>query len=202
MNSSKVLSEPVVPEKYIDFGKLNRSLSQEIRERTGENISFCYQCRTCANGCPFFEAMDYSCNAVLRMIQFGMRREVLGCSTIWLCVGCHTCSSQCPNGIDIAAVMDTLRQMAQEEGVAIPQMGIFYFHQEVLRSLKRHGRTYKLGVMWRHKFLTRRWFSDIGVGLKMLFRHKLELKPSHIKAIGELAPFFESPRGRGNEQYP
>lgn len=196
MRQSQPLVEPAVPGMAINFAQTDRSLVQEIKKRTGQNIGCCYQCRTCANGCPFVASMDYSPNAVLRMIQYGMRREVLGCSTIWLCVGCHTCSSQCPNAIDLAAVMDTLRQMAQEEGVAIPQPEIFHFHQEVLRSLKRHGRTHKLGVMWRHKLLTRRWFSDIDLGLKLLVKRKLELKPSRIRGVSEIEPFFKSPKGR------
>lgn len=194
MNSSKLLPEPFDPDKSIEFGKLGRSLSQEIRERTGENINLCYQCRTCANGCPFLEAMDYSCNAVLRMLQFGMRREVLGCSTIWLCVGCHTCSSQCPNSIDIAAVMDALRQMAQEEGAPVPQPDILYLHQAVLRSLKRYGRAHKVYIMWRHKLKTRRWLTDIDLGLKMLVKHKLELKPCRMTALEEIEPFFAPPK--------
>ncbi len=177
----------------------DHSLALEIEERSGQNFRACYHCQACANGCPFLAAMDYAPNAVLRLIQYGLRQEVLGCSTIWLCVGCHTCSSQCPNAVDIAAVMDTLRQMAQEEGVASPQPEISFFHQEVLRSLSRHGRTHKLGIMWRHKLLTRRWLSDLDVGLKMLVKRKLELKPSRIKALGEIAPFFKPVKGAEHE---
>lgn len=194
MMPSQTLVNPAVPGTAINIAPADRSLVREINERTGQNIGRCYQCRSCANGCPFLGAMDYSPNAVLRLIQYGWRREVLGCSTIWLCVGCQACSSQCPNAIDLAAVMDALRQMAQADGVPVPQPEIFYFHQEVLRSLKRYGRTHKLGVMWRHKLLTRRWFSDLDVGLKMLVKRKLELKPSRIKGVAEIEPFFKAPR--------
>ena len=187
--------EPVAPESAINIGQLDRSLALEIKKRTGENVGLCFQCRTCANGCPFVTAMDYPANAVLRMIQFGMRREVLGCSTIWLCVGCNACSNECPNAIDVAAVMDALRQMAQEEGVASAQPDILSFHQAVLRSLKRYGRAYKLGIMWHHKLKSRRWFTDMDVGLKMLFKRKLELKPSRMRAMREIESFFMVPTG-------
>ena len=195
MISSKPLEKPAAPGTAIDVGGLERSLALEIMERTGEDIRRCYHCGSCANGCPFVEAMDYPANAVLRLIQFGMRRQALECSTIWLCVGCHSCSSQCPMAIDIAAVMDALRQMALEDGAAVPQPDILTFHQEVLRSLKRYGRTHKLGIMWRHKLLTRRWFSDVDVGLKLLVKRKLDLKPSRIRALGEIGPFFNAPKG-------
>jgi heterodisulfide reductase subunit C len=123
-----------------------------------------------------------------------MRQEALECGTIWICVGCHTCSSQCPMGIDIASVMDTLRHMALEEGAAVAEPNILGFHEEVLRSLERYGRAHKLGIMWRYKLLTRRWFDDMDVGLKMLVKRKLELKPSRVKAIGEIIPFCKGYR--------
>jgi len=135
--------------------------------------------------------MDYPPNAVLRLLQYGMTQEVLTCKTIWVCVGCHTCSSQCPMGIDLAAVMDKLRLMAVEEGVAIASPHILNFHEEVLRSLERYGRAHKLGIMLRHKMSTRSWFKDLDVGLKMLTKRKLDLWPSKVKDIKEIADLFQ-----------
>jgi len=135
--------------------------------------------------------MDYPPNAVLRLLQYGMTQEALTCKTIWVCVGCHTCSSQCPMGIDLAAVMDTLRLMAVEEGVAIGSPHILDFHEEVLRSLERYGRAHKLGIMLRHKMSTKSWFKDLDVGLKMLAKRKLDLWPSKVKDIKEIAGLFQ-----------
>jgi heterodisulfide reductase subunit C len=169
----------------------DRFLAEEIRERTGEEVHRCYHCRSCANGCPFIQAMDYPPNAVLRLVQYGLRQEVLGCKSIWICVACHTCSSQCPMGIDIAAIMGALRYLALEGGVPAAEPNILGFHREVLRSIERYGRTHKLGIMLRYKLLTRRWFSDVDVGLKMLAKRKLDLKASRVEAMGEITPFFK-----------
>jgi heterodisulfide reductase subunit C len=169
----------------------DRFLAEEIRERTGEEVHRCYHCRSCANGCPFIQAMDYPPNAVLRLVQYGLRQEVLGCKSIWICVACHTCSSQCPMGIDIAAIMGALRYLALEGGVPAAEPNILGFHREVLRSIERYGRTHKLGIMLRYKILTRRWFSDVDVGLKMLAKRKLDLKASRVEAMGEITPFFK-----------
>ena len=168
-----------------------RSLAAEISERSGTNLQSCYHCGSCANGCPFIQAMDYPPNVVLRLLQFGRRQEVLGCKTIWTCVGCHSCSSQCPMAIDMAAVMETLRRLAVEEGVAIGRPEILDFHEEVLRSLERYGRAHKLGIMWRYKVQTRRWFRDLDLGLKMLARRKLDLRPSRVRAGGEIRGLFK-----------
>ena len=168
-----------------------RSLIDEVKERSGTEISLCYQCQACGNGCPFVKAMDYRPNQVLRLLQFGMREAALTCKTIWVCVGCHTCSSQCPMAIDIAAVMDTLRLMAVEEGVAIGKPNIIDFHEEVLRSLEKYGRAHKLGIMMGYKRQTGGWLKDLDVGLKMLAKRKLELFPTRVKATGEIADLFQ-----------
>ena len=175
----------------MDTASQKRSLADAVMARSGTNFKACYHCRACAGGCPFIKAMDYPPNAVLRLLQYGMTQEVLTCKTIWVCVGCHTCSSQCPMGIDLAAVMDTLRLMAVEEGVAIASPHILDFHEEVLRSLERYGRAHKLGIMLRHKMSTKSWFKDLDVGLKMLAKRKLDLWPSKVKDIKEIAGLFQ-----------
>lgn len=195
MSPSQVWAKPAAPEKVIPAGRLDRSLAWEIMERTGEDISRCYHCGSCANGCPFIQALDYRPNQVLRLVQFGMRREVLTCGAIWVCVGCNTCSSQCPMAIDMGAVMDVLRHLAIEEGAVVAEPDILGFHQEVLRSLKRYGRAHKLGIMWRYKLKTRSWLKDMDVGLKMLARRKLEFKPSRVRALQEIAPFIKGYTG-------
>jgi heterodisulfide reductase subunit C len=93
--------------------------------------------------------------------------------------------------INIASIMEVLRYMAVAEGVAIAKPEILDFHEEVLRSLERHGRAHKLGIMWRYKVQTRRWFSDLDIGLKMLARRKLDLRPSRVQAIEEIAQLFK-----------
>jgi len=172
-------------------GERNRSLLAEVKERSGTDFNRCFQCRACGNGCPFVQAMDYPPNAVLRLLQYGLDQQALECKTIWVCAGCHTCSSQCPMAIDMAGVMGTLRLLAVERGVAIAKPNILDFHEEVLRSLERYGRAHKLGIMWRYKLQTRRWFSDMDTGLKMLAKRKLELRPSRVKAIKEIEDLFK-----------
>ncbi len=168
--------------------KLDRdcaSLADQIQRRSGVNINACWHCQSCANGCPFVEAMDHPPNVVIRYAQLGMRREALQNSGIWICVGCNTCSIQCPNAIDIPAVNDALRQMALESGVPVAEPDILAFHHEVLNSIERHGRTHKLEIMMRYKLRKRDWFTDMLVGLKMLLKRKLELLPSKSSAAGK-----------------
>jgi heterodisulfide reductase subunit C len=190
MNQAKPLRKPDTAQTAVQVGT-SRSLGREVMERSGTNLYSCYHCGSCANGCPFIQAMDYPPNVVLRLLQYGMRQEVLQCGTIWICVGCHTCSSQCPMAIDMAAIMETLRHKAVEEGVAIARPDILDFHEDVLQSLERHGRAHKLGIMLRHKVRTRRWFRDMDLGLKLLAKRKLDLRASRIKNTGEIKSLFQ-----------
>ncbi len=45
---------------------------------------------------------------------------MLGSRAIWLCASCEACTTRCPMGIDMAAVMDALRMMAVERKAALP----------------------------------------------------------------------------------
>jgi heterodisulfide reductase subunit C len=178
-----------IPEA-VSVSELDRHLASEVNRRSHTDLNSCYQCRACGNGCPFVESMDYPPYGVIRLVQYGMRQKALECATIWVCVSCHTCSSQCPNNIDIAAIMDTLRSLALEERATIATPDILAFHLEVLRSIERYGRTHKLGIMLRHKLLTGQWFKDVDVGLKMLAKRKLDFMPSRIKAVKEINRLF------------
>jgi heterodisulfide reductase subunit C len=174
----------------IALDEQDRFLARDIQRLSGTNLNRCYHCRTCGNGCPFIRAMDYPPNGIIRLVQYGLRQQALESHTIWICVGCHTCSVQCPMEIDIAAIMATLRRLALEEGAMIAETNILDFHREVLHSIKRYGRTHKLGIMLRYKARVRQWFADLDVGLRMLAKRKMDLKASRVKAIGEITRLF------------
>lgn len=169
---------------------MNNGSSRALLARSGVNVNLCLHCQSCAGGCPFTEAMDFLPNRVLRLIQLGMEDQALRCSTIWACVGCNTCSIQCPMAIDIPAVMDTLRHMALEKGVTIAEPDVLAFHQEVLHSIEKHGRAHKLEIMLRFKMKTGNYFQDLQTGLRMLAKRKLDLAPSKVNRITEIQAMF------------
>ena len=177
--------------KFTDISRRDQNFVEEVKRRSGVDINLCWHCQTCAGGCPFVTAMDYPPNRVIRLTQLGLKKEVLESSGIWICVGCNTCSVQCPHAIDIPAVNDTLRQMAMEEGVKIAEPNILHFHQEVLNSIERYGRTHKFEIMLRYKLRRWDWFTDVAVGLKMFTKRKLELLPSRSKDMKTIKKLFQ-----------
>jgi heterodisulfide reductase subunit C len=161
-------------------------------ENLGEDFHRCFHCRCCGSGCPFIEAMDRPPNAVIRLLQFGLLQEALGSNTIWVCVACNTCAMECPMAIDIAALMDKLRHLALQKGVAVAEPDVLKFHRTVLDSIARYGRAHKLEIMMRYKLTTRHWLQDLQVGLKMLAKRKLDLLPSRVQRIDEIKALYAS----------
>jgi heterodisulfide reductase subunit C len=88
----------------------NLEFKERVEELSGENIDLCFQCGACSSGCPMTEEMDYLPSKIIRMVQMGME-EALDTNTIWVCTTCFNCEVRCPRGIDIANVMEALRQL-------------------------------------------------------------------------------------------
>jgi heterodisulfide reductase subunit C len=158
-----------------------RTGAEAIRQQVGVNIDVCLHCRCCGAGCPFSAAMDYYPHQIMRLIQFGLVDEALNSTAIWTCVGCYTCSAQCPMAIDVPAVMDALRHMALRNAATVAEPKILAFHREVQRSIAKYGRTHKAEIMLRYKFKTRQFFSDVTTGLRMFAARKLEFSPSRVR---------------------
>ena len=154
------------------------------------NVQDCYQCQKCSAGCPVAFAMDFKPNQIMQMVALGMKDRVLSSKTIWVCASCYTCSTRCPNDIDIAKVMDWLRQSALQEGVTPAEKEAPLFHAAFLESVRTHGRVHELGMMARYKMKTGKFFDDFKLGWKMFTKGKLKLWPSRVHNKKEIAKLF------------
>ncbi|RLF05633.1 MAG: heterodisulfide reductase [Thermoprotei archaeon] len=105
-----------------------KGLAQKVYELTNENVYLCHQCGTCSGSCPLVNLMDIPPNQVIRMIQLNML-DVLNAKTIWICASCYNCTVRCPREIDIARVINALRNIKMRKGEAVvdlrrvPQVG-------------------------------------------------------------------------------
>ncbi|MCK4317711.1 4Fe-4S dicluster domain-containing protein [Candidatus Bathyarchaeota archaeon] len=92
------------------MGPKNKYFKDRVTELSGENVDLCFQCGACSSGCPMTQEMDYLPSKIIRMVQLGLE-EALESKTIWVCTTCFNCEVSCPRGIDIANVMEALRQL-------------------------------------------------------------------------------------------
>jgi heterodisulfide reductase subunit C len=165
---------------------------EEVNKRIdGVPIQRCYHCRKCTAGCPMTSAMDFNINRIIKMIQLGMRDQVLNSSTIWLCVSCETCITRCPNEVDIARLMDVLRQMAIESDVGAKEKNILKFHEAFLSNIKIGGRINEPLMMVQYKLKSGDLFSDMAMGLSMLKRGKLAFLSPRTKDMQSVRRIFE-----------
>lgn len=115
------------------------SLPERLAGETAISVSSCFQCKKCSGGCPLTFAMDLLPDQVIRLALLGQEELLLGCRTIWVCSACETCTTRCPNDIDIAGVMDWLKEEAVRRGKALPQPEVAAFHRFFLESIQRAG---------------------------------------------------------------
>ena len=94
-----------------------QGLIEKISELCEQNLYACYQCGKCSGGCPSVRQMDILPNEVIRLLQTRKVNDALNCSTIWICATCFTCTVRCPRGIDLARVMESLRQIHLRKNV-------------------------------------------------------------------------------------
>jgi heterodisulfide reductase subunit C2 len=154
-----------------------------VRTRTGEAVELCFQCQTCASGCPLAYAMDLTPVQLLRAIRLGLDEEVLASRTIWLCASCQTCTTRCPQGIDIARVMDAVRGVSLEEGRPAALRRVRAFYKTALSNMRLFGRMYEAGLMGVLKLRTGEFRKDLGLGMAMVRRRKLRFFPSFAGLI-------------------
>ncbi len=170
--------------------EIKADLARVIEEKTDENAYLCYQCIRCTSGCPVTDFFDYTPNEIMRLVQIGDDEAALNAKTPWLCAACLTCSTRCPQGLDIARIMETLTQLALERGIKPKVPEVALFNKVFLTNANLFGRVYELGLMGTMNFLNavttlqpKRMFDDVmDLGLEMIKKSKISLVPSFSRS--------------------
>ena len=168
-----------------------KGFMERVSELSGENVARCYYCLRCSAGCPAAEFMEYTPAQILRLVQLGQKEALLSSSAIWLCIGCETCGTRCPNEIHAGAVIDALRHVAIEEKVAPGERRVFKLHEAFLDSIRYFGRLHELSMLVQYKLTSRDLVSDIDMGLDMFVKGKIHPLPKRIKGMDEIKRLYE-----------
>lgn len=178
----------------------DRTFRDIVVESVGEELFDCYQCYKCSAGCPVAFAMDLLPHQVIRSVLFNQKERVFSSKTIWICASCETCTTRCPNEIDIAKVMDVLRQIHRESKLVAREPKIRLFHDAFLNSIRKRGRVHELTMIGQYnrtsgdlrtKLRTGEWKNDLKLGMKMFMRGKLKLLPPRCGGVKEVREIFE-----------
>ncbi len=163
--------------------KADTALAEEIKKRCGENVFLCYQCKKCASGCPSRAFMDSTPTELMRQVQLGMTDEAMKSNTIWFCLSCQTCSARCPQDIDIAHVVDTLRIIVQERKIKSKTGHAALLNRIWMLLLRYMGRMYEMGLAGMMNLLTGKPFKDMKLAMKMIKKGKIKMLPSIKKPL-------------------
>jgi len=165
----------------------SETLAAIVERQTGSNTFLCYQCVRCSSGCPVAEHMDLMPNQVMRAIQFD-DVSVLEANTPWICAACETCTTRCPQGLDIAAVMDVLRMETRRRGLKPPVREVELFTKTFLTVIGALGRLYEAGMMAAMNMITLRPLKDMDLGARMILKRKIRLLPEFVRPPRRVTP--------------
>lgn len=162
---------------------IDLTFAQSIHEQSGQDVNVCYQCRKCTAGCPIVHEMDLTPTQIVQAIRLGDKEAVFGSKTIWLCASCETCTTRCPQDLDLARVMDAARALALRQGLtpALPDVKAFY--RSMLQAVRLWGRVYELGMMGLYKLRTLTFTKDVDLAWKMLKKGKIGLLPHFARIL-------------------
>ncbi|MHB1420020.1 MAG: 4Fe-4S dicluster domain-containing protein [Bacillota bacterium] len=172
------------------------SFRKEVEEQSGQPVSRCYQCKKCSGGCPMAFAMDILPSQVVRYVQLGLKDALLRSHSLWVCSCCKTCWSRCPNGIDVSAILDSLKEEAAG-GKTMAEPNVHVFHQSFLDSIGKYGRVYEAGMLAGYKMKTKTYSQDLSLGIEMLKRGKLKLFPGKVQHRREIREIFQRAKEKG-----
>ena len=131
---------------------------------------------------------------ILRLVQLGQKDTLLHSSAIWLCIGCETCGTRCPNEIHAGAVIDALRQIALARSVPAAERSVFKLHEAFLDSIRTWGRLHELSMILQHKLTSRDLLSNLDMGLDMFLKGKIHPLPKRIKGMDQVKQLFRPGR--------
>ena len=128
---------------------------------------------------------------IMRAVQLGQLDMVFDDRFIWLCTGCETCTTRCPQGIDIATIIDELKIMARDRGQGripadTPSAAMLKLNYD---SFVRWGR------MWEVELIT------LDVLKRPEQRLRVALARPQDDAQGQDQPHPQARRHRGHEAH-
>lgn len=180
--------------------EIDPTARQKVAQQLGDlDLAYCFQCGVCSGSCPTASKMEYGPRRIMHMLRLGLIDPVLSSRDIWMCVSCFSCSARCPQGIEIADVMASLRNISLARGMAKDEEATF--SRTFVGVIQRHGRMFELEALMRYYAskpglsAVRSILRQAALGMNMFRKGKISLQPERIQHIDQVREIFRIHRG-------
>ena len=92
-----------------------KEVIDEVKEKGGDAVKYCYQCGKCDTVCPWNNVRKFSMRKLIREATFGLSE--IEKEEIWRCTTCGKCPQRCPRDVKQIDDMIAIRRMATGYGV-------------------------------------------------------------------------------------
>jgi ferredoxin len=90
--------------------RVDPSLLSELKEYGAVSTEKCFNCGNCTAICPLTSSEHPFPRKTIRMVQMGLRDQLVASIDPWLCYFCGDCSITCPKGAEPAETMMATRR--------------------------------------------------------------------------------------------
>jgi heterodisulfide reductase subunit C len=164
---------------------------QQIERLSGQNTNLCYQCGKCSAGCPMAKWMDLKPAQLMHSIRLDREDSVLNSTAIWLCVGCETCTSRCPQKVEPAAVMTAARVLATQKGVTPSVKEVSIYYRGFVDNMRLNGKIHDASVAGITQLLTGQLRDNLPLAWKLFIRGRVKPPPLPLGG-GEFRRLYNS----------
>jgi heterodisulfide reductase subunit C len=197
-NSPPVASEGKLPRSTPRESDLRAAFWHQVKSiPDGQKLKECLQCGTCTGSCPVSYAMDITPRQTVGLFRAGMIEDILKSRTIWLCASCYSCTVRCPVGIQVTDTLYALKRLAMEAKIYPDDFPVYALSKAFVSNVYRYGRNFELGLGVRYflKASPLKLLGSAGMGLSMMKRGRMALRPSPIRGVKEVQAIID----RANE---
>jgi ferredoxin len=90
--------------------RVDPALLEELKEYGAVAAEKCFNCGNCTAICPLTNSGHPFPRNMIRMVQVGLKDQLLASTDPWLCYYCGDCSTTCPRGAEPAETMMAVRR--------------------------------------------------------------------------------------------
>ena len=114
--------------------RIDPGLLKELKDYGALGAEKCINCGNCTAICSMTQDDDRFPRNIIRMVQLGMRDDLLGSKEIWLCYNCGNCSETCPQQAEPANLVAACRCYAITHYAPF-KIGELFCHRPILGGL-------------------------------------------------------------------